>query len=241
MSLWAPLEAWLSAHPSEDGATLNDGATEADLARLEATLGVPLPTSFREAWAAHDGETPGDRTLVPHRHLLSLAAIQSEWEVMNESLAAGASGGPENACDAGPGVRPLYWSARWVPFALLGGATDFHCLDLDPGAGGRFAQVIRVSDDLLPREVVAPDLESYFDALGQVLRGEPSAPPAVASPSRPPGGREVRALGLRLALAAAFWFCVWHAVVTRGAAWIAAAVALWVAWFAARHWARRLA
>lgn len=158
---------------------------------------------------------------------------------MNEALDAGAAGGPENVCEAGPGVRAVYWSPRWVPFVLLGGATDFHCLDLDPGEGGVAGQVIHVSDDLIPREVVAADLASYFEQLERALRGEPeaSAPPPRPPTIPPPGS--LRGFALRVLLAAGFWVSVWHAVSTRRPGWIAASAALWLLYVVSHRQAAR--
>lgn len=239
VNLWTPLEDWLRAHTLEGGAVLNEGASDDDLARVESELGVTLPDDFRDAWRAHDGESPGDRTLIRLRHLLPLAAIAAEWRQMNESLAAGAAGRPENVCDAGAGVRAMYWNPRWIPFVLLGGATDFHCLDLDPAEGGRVGQVISVSDDLVRREVVAPDLAQYFDDLARRLRGEPAAtaptPAPAAPPDEPLSGVDLQRFALRMALVVAFWVCAWHALATRSALWGCGAVAIWVVWFVARR------
>lgn len=118
---------------------------------LEVKLGARLPHDFREL---HDGFVT---QALDNLDLLGLPQIADEWEQAREFADDPESPEP----DAVAGVRPGWWSSRWIPFGLLYGSTDFLCLDLDPGAGGAIGQVIHASPKLGPTRVVAASYTEF--------------------------------------------------------------------------------
>ncbi len=223
---------------------------EEALRRFEESLGVALPDAFRATWREHDGEEfGGSEYLFPMVQYLPLAAIVSERDEMIAQLDAHYSG-ERNVAPAVGHVRAQYWNRRWIPFALLGGASDFYCLDLDPPDGGTAGQVIRVSAKNWERTVIAPDLTTYFDELAAKLRDgrlvvvdgviktakktevAPSPVPAVSA-------GEKRRFGAGLAFAAVFWVAFYFAVTRQTPATVGAAVVAWVMWFAAKRYLAR--
>ncbi len=74
-----------------------------------------------------------------------------------------------------------------------------------------------------------PRSEGVGGGVGAAPTG-PASPPNDAS-----GPADFRRFVLRVAVAALFWFAVWHAVALRSGPWIVASVALWVVWFIVRR------
>jgi cell wall assembly regulator SMI1 len=73
---------------------------------------------------------------------------------------------------AARGVRREAWNKKWVPFAANGGG-DCWCLDLAPAAGGTRGQLIYVSHEMAPREVLAKSFREWLSAFADSLdRGE---------------------------------------------------------------------
>lgn len=254
---WRPIEAWLREHLPSGLERLAPPVDEEALRRFEGELGtdegefgVELPEAFRAAWREHDGEElGGSEYLFPMVQHLPLAAIASERDVMIAQLDEHYPG-ERNVAPAVGAVRAQYWNRRWIPFALLGGASDFYCLDLDPPEGGRVGQVIRASSKNYQRSVVAPDLTAYFDDLAAKLRDgrlavvdgliKPvTAPAAEVAASPVVSAGEKRRFGAGLAFAAVFWVAFYFAVTRQTPATVGAAMAAWVMWFAAKRYLAR--
>jgi cell wall assembly regulator SMI1 len=237
-TLWSPIEQTLRAESESALARLGAAASDEDLANLRGALGTrALPEPFVSAWRAHDGEALGrDETLLRGRLFLPLRAMQSEYEALRER-AANASGEVE----ADEGVRATVWTEGWVPFVLLGGASDFHCVDLDPADGGQPGQVIEVSRDLRRRKLVAPDLATYFARCAEAIadqqgaarskqdsRSQSAAPSSLqksAQRAQPPAGSQ-----LSLALAIAFWGTLLYAFARHSKVAGFVAFVLWLAY-----------
>lgn len=258
---WRSIEAWFREHLPTGLERLAPPVDEEALRRFERELGtdegefgVQLPAAFRAAWREHDGEElGGSEYLFPMVQHLPLAAIVSERDQMNALLDEHYAG-ERNVAPAVGNVRAQYWNRRWIPFALLGGASDFYCLDLDPPDGGTVGQVIHVSAKLWERTVVAPDLTAYFDDLAESLRDgrlavvdgvikpvekTTPAPEVARSPALAMSAGEKRRLGVGLAFAAVFWVAFYFAVTRQTPATVGAAVAAWVMWFAAKRYLAR--
>ncbi len=176
-TVWTPIEDWLREHTPERLTLLGEPATREAVESLQGALGdMRLPREFVDAWSAHDGERIDQpETLVRGRQLLPIGAILSEWETMRES----AKDNPYEV-EAEAGIRPSYWEDGWVPFVLLGGASDYHCIDLSPTSDGTPGQIIAVYHDLTRRRVVAPDLVTYFAVVLERLRRGENAEPSAA-------------------------------------------------------------
>lgn len=218
-SLWSPVERALDAKDPALLARLGPGASEQDWAPLRAALGDrALPEDFVRAWSAHNGEAFGhDDTLVKGRFLLPISAIVSEYETMCEVASKESYDVPSD-----PQIAPVLWSRGWVPIVLLGGSSDFHCIDLDPTPEGTRGQIIAVSHEITPRTLVAPDLASYLARYAERLAsgGETSSVPPnrkalapVLAPAPSPRPESPAARRVSLALAIAYWSALAYAFV----------------------------
>lgn len=175
------IASWLAAHAPALAASLDGPATPDAVAEVEEVLGRPLPADYRAFLARHDGQrfVPVDAehgTLAPLFNgldLLSVRLAAGEYETMLDEWD---DEGPGDIVALGP-VRPLYKHALWWPITCLFGASQYHCIDLDPAPGGAVGQVIFVADDDEQRRVVAPSFAAFLEMLAAAL----TAPGVTAS------------------------------------------------------------
>ncbi|MFO0562497.1 MAG: SMI1/KNR4 family protein [Polyangiales bacterium] len=247
-TVWAPIERALSGSSRANDASLGEAASDEDLSKLRALLApFELPESFVAAWKQHDGEALGrDETVVRGRLLLPLRAIASEYVTMREVAEK-----ESYDVEADAGVRRELFAKGWLPIVLLGGASDFHCIDLDPADGGAAGQIIEVSHEITPRRLIAKDLESYFAAFaGRVGRdedeGDDGAEPARPAPNqaralqkteRPPA----KSAPFSVALAVGFWLSLGYAFARNSKVAGFVAFVLWLVYVLVRFVQRRAA
>jgi cell wall assembly regulator SMI1/ankyrin repeat protein len=151
-TVWKRLEAALKAAAPEVKKSLNRPATQAQIEKLEARLGVKFPDEVRASYLRHDGQRDGQDGLLPEGfaeldeefRLLPLAEILSEWEPWKELLDIGEFAG--NTATPDDGVRADWWNPCWVPIASNGGG-DSLCIDLAPDEGGTLGQVMLMSHE----------------------------------------------------------------------------------------------
>lgn len=252
-TVWAPIERALSAQQRVSDAALGDGASDEDLSKLRASLApFELPEDFVAAWKQHDGEALGrEATVVRGRLLLPLRAIASEYATMREVAER-----ETYDVDADAGVRRELFAKGWLPIVLLGGASDFHCIDLDPAEGGIAGQIIEVSHEITARRVVAKDLASYFAAMAQRIgASEAEQGERVERDEGPPAGAPVNsARGLQkteaparksapfsVALAVGFWLSLGYAFARSSKIAGFVAFVLWLVYVLVRFVQRRVA
>ena len=157
---------------------LRKGASESDLADLEAAIGAKLPDDFRASYLLHDGQPDGAESLFPEEFLdldcgydfLSLEYALAQWRPWKELIDVNEFAG--NTALPDDGVRAEWWHPGWVPIASDGGG-DSICVDLAPAKGGIVGQVIRVSSDSGDRPRVASSfaellamLADHYDEAG---------------------------------------------------------------------------
>jgi cell wall assembly regulator SMI1 len=159
---WNRIETWLRQHAPAVLRGLRPGADESALRALERELGVLLPADLRASLAIHDGEADEAVHAFCAVELLSTARIGDEWRAWKDLLDTGKLGHGGGRSD--PGVRPDWWNPRWIPITY-NGCGDHHCVDVDPGPGGRSGQIVMVWHDNAVRPLVAPSfaglLETY--------------------------------------------------------------------------------
>lgn len=77
-------------------------------------------------------------------------------------------GWDEEDIDEEEPVRPLWWSAKWIPLVASGGG-DFQCLDLDPAPSGQMGQILSFGHDEGERPLLANSfvewLTDYYHGL----------------------------------------------------------------------------
>lgn len=142
-------------------ADLNPAATKAEFERLQARLGAALPADFIACLGIHDGQKGEAGWLFEEWEFLSARRIAEEWSIWRQLHDAGDFDG--NRAEGDPGVKALWWSRRWIPFAS-NGFGDHLCLDLDPDQGGEAGQIITVWHDSDRREKAAESFREWFAA-----------------------------------------------------------------------------
>ena len=167
---WDRIETWLKAN-APTWKPLLSGATDAQVAKAEKALGLKLPVEVKASYRRHNGSD--DHGFFPDHagadvswYLLPLSAMVGEAEEWAELLDDGDFDDSKPTADRG--VRREAWNKKWVPFAGNGGG-DCWCLDLAPAAGGTRGQVICVSHEMAPREVLAKSFREWLGAFAVAL------------------------------------------------------------------------
>jgi cell wall assembly regulator SMI1 len=163
---WDRIIQWHRTHVTDDGDPVlfapPPAASEEGIARAEHALGHRLPDDLRASYRMHDGS--GRYGIFPWGYrFLSVAELAGEWH-RNQSLLSGLDW---DARPAGP-IRPVYWSAGWVPVGS-NDSGDYDCVDLDPGPGGTLAQVIQFNHEVGPTRVAAASFGSWLARYADLL------------------------------------------------------------------------
>ncbi|MDV2991669.1 MAG: hypothetical protein N4J56_001323 [Chroococcidiopsis sp. SAG 2025] len=170
--IWQRIDSWLQANTPHIFETLQSGASEAQIAELEAILSIKLPEDVKASYRIHNGQSIYKEGLFEGREFLSLERIREEWEVWKDLLDAGEFEGYESDPDVG--IRNNWWNDKWIPITY-DGAGNHDCLDLDPADGETVGQIITMYHDSGDREIVSSSLrawlQKYADGLesGQII------------------------------------------------------------------------
>lgn len=162
--IWHRVEHWLRAHAPEALAELREGVSQGDLERLQLAIGAPLPPDFMDFYRVHDGAV--GQALFGGWELLSVEQALLTRGMMND-LGWGTPELPNEGQPHGP-VKPLWWSAWWIPI-LTDASGDMFCVDLQPARGGHVGQLISFVHDSPDRKVVTASLRSWFDEFASDL------------------------------------------------------------------------
>ncbi|RYY18938.1 MAG: SMI1/KNR4 family protein [Cytophagaceae bacterium] len=131
---------WLAAHaPRVLEASLNPGASAAELSRLATAVGRPLPADYQELYRWHNGlneEADNWGSFFYGMHFLPLAEVLDAYQYQ----AGQTKTSPLEKADAT--VRPaVLQNPYWLRLGFDGGH-GWLCVDLDPAAAGTYGQVI---------------------------------------------------------------------------------------------------
>ena len=162
---WSAIETRLP--PTDDGqrGCLRRPVAPSELQAAVQLTGQPWPVDLRESLERHNGEVERGGVLMGWR-LLPAAEIAATWATMNELQRTGEF--RDGVPVAGAGVRPVWWSAAWLPISDSGSG-DHHCIDLDPADGGRVGQVVVFLHDDGLRRVQSDSLASLLGGLATGL------------------------------------------------------------------------
>jgi cell wall assembly regulator SMI1 len=168
----AAIEEWFEQNAPKAREVLQPGASPEAIAKLEATVGAPLPADLRELLALHDGQKPRVFvSTIAAFTLLSCKQAAEVWQENGELLDAGDFEGQKAVSKDGT-VKGEWWSKKWIPFAESAGG-DFLCVDLDPGPSGKAGQVLRFWHDEEWRDALAPSVEALLEQfLAGLRKGE---------------------------------------------------------------------
>jgi cell wall assembly regulator SMI1 len=157
------LIARIEEKAKEAGVTLAAGVSEEEIAAAEEALGQALPDAVKAFYRRHDGAV--DFPAVEWRELLSLQRMVQEWRIWKELFDEEIFGGVVEQPEAG--VQDAWWIPAWIP-VTYDGSGNHHMLDLAPGPGGRYGQILSFWEDDPRRTVVG---ESFLTWLATTTWG----------------------------------------------------------------------
>ena len=147
---------------------INPPASHADIAHLEQTLNVTLPSAFVDYLSVMNGQRHEQMyCLLDYYPFMPINEIIEDWQMMNELFL---EFNPINIITENK-IKPHYWSKNWIPFANFE-ASNRLILDLDAGKNGCDGQVFVLTPgaDLESDEVVvAHSFESFSQQVLDVL------------------------------------------------------------------------
>jgi uncharacterized protein (TIGR02996 family) len=157
-SAWTRLERWCQNHHPRLLATLNPGASAAEIEAVEQAIGQTLQSDVRESFAIHNGAS---ERFVLGDSLLSTQSVITQWqkwrglEDHNEEFRDSMESFPPNA------VALDYANSGWLPLAQSGGS-DYLGVDLAPGTAGTVGQVINFGRDEHHKCVLASNWAEFL-------------------------------------------------------------------------------
>lgn len=168
----ARLDRWYGRYLRPDKYAFNPPASDAELDRVEALIGVTLPRSYRQLYRWHDGENDDRWGHIYGLPLLPLKWVTQEWTAWNRVL-AGFGGNryaiPGASWPAGA-VDPAYINPRRIALTADGSGNSIG-LDFDPWPGGRVGQVILFGRDEDVKLVLADSLGGFLAWIDELLEG----------------------------------------------------------------------
>lgn len=149
---WDRVREWLETNAPDLKSLLRPGATDAELSKTEATLGLDFPPSVRESYRVHDGQEPGTFGLFGGWRLLPLTDVLREWEKQRE-------------------IERDFEFDQWDPKTAIpimdDGGGNF--LYVEHAPDGSETPVIEWWHENPTRDVKAPSFEAYLDAFLDAL------------------------------------------------------------------------
>jgi cell wall assembly regulator SMI1 len=169
---WYEIEKWMQVHAKPIYDTLEIGAHDSDIRRVEDAIGATLPADVVATYRIHNGqadETSGSfASCLFERRWYSTHAILTEWRMMKSLVKAGEfdavhSQGPDEIdCR-------LWWNACWLPVTGTENG-DYTCLDLGPGPQGAYGQVVTFCHTGPGRRVQATSWSAWLSLYARLLR-----------------------------------------------------------------------
>ena len=166
-ALWEKIEAWDRANPGRIAERLNPPATTLDIQKLNLHFGAILPDVLIRSLLRHNG-TRGSFLIFRYGWFLSVSEIIFEasdlaiayQDLVDSEQSNSASISSLHLQPIGP-VKPLFWSAKWIPFHRTDRSQT--CFDLDPPEGGRHGQILDVCQQAGEVRVIAASYEDFLE------------------------------------------------------------------------------
>jgi len=128
------------------------------ISKIEAAVGQKLPSDFVELLKMHNGFDVSVSWSISGG-----PEIIGDYNVNCDLLKGGDfDDGRNDQVKAAPGVKSVWWSEKWIPFAY-NGAGDCLVFDMDPASGGTKGQVVRFYHDDGDRRLLANNFVEWFD------------------------------------------------------------------------------
>ena len=150
--LWGKFDRWLEVHFPEGYQSLNPGASEEEILKLELEIGFKLPEAYRYSLKIHDGQKYDSIPLLDSGEFLSIDRVRDEWRIMKELLDKGQF--PPNK---------FWWSINWVPITS-DGSGNLTCIDMRKGLDKNLGQIIDFDHEVSQRTILSQSFESWFEA-----------------------------------------------------------------------------
>ncbi|MFK4084046.1 SMI1/KNR4 family protein [Kribbella sp. NPDC020789] len=167
---WGRYVRWLAGASERLSGDLLPGATAAELAAFETSVGMEVPAELRELWALCGGQATIDAGVgvFPGLDFLGPGAASKEWlmwrRLRDESpademaeLSSLATSRPAGA------IAASYSCAGWIPVWRMEMAPDYVGIDLEPGPTGTVGQIITFGRDQDDKVVVAESLAEVVE------------------------------------------------------------------------------
>lgn len=171
-TIWKKIESWLSHNAPPVLRSLRGGATEQEIASVEAAIGHTFPSDYRESLLIHEGQeldqfgcSPG---FVYGLNLYPLSKVLFGRKMINDLLRTGL--GHDLVIKTHGAVRPVWLDRAWIPIADDGN-NNHCCLDLNPAADGHVGQVIKVWNESHLRVVQSKSFHEWLAAFAELLEG----------------------------------------------------------------------
>ncbi|MBM7648082.1 cell wall assembly regulator SMI1 [Bacillus ectoiniformans] len=169
--LWKQFEDWLRLNCPDALDTLNPGASESEISKVEEEISLIFPQGLKELLSIHNGQKDEGIGVLGNYYLLSLEEILETWKTMSQLLEKGSFSDFEAVEPVGPVKKDYWWNPKWISIATNGFGDDI-CLDLDPDTGGNTGQIITFWHDWEERRVISKSLEEWFmDILSKLDEG----------------------------------------------------------------------
>jgi molybdopterin molybdotransferase len=120
--VWTELMDWFTANAPELLKTFRPGASEAEIADLEAHIGLELPDDFRTFLQMCNGQFRDRKARFYSGDLMPVEDIKSDWSMMQDLLEKGTF--KDSVSYPGKGVKKAWWSPAWVPSIQQKAATE---------------------------------------------------------------------------------------------------------------------
>jgi cell wall assembly regulator SMI1 len=180
--LWQRIERWFADNVDSSRFSVPDGATQEDIERAEAALGIGLPSDVRKSYLLHDGSNriwlwPNGylMPLFPPAHLSKrkqrqFRPVVASWQNRFDILESG--GWDDLGCESNPvgPIRTDHWHVRWIPI-LDNYCGDAVCVDLAPAKGGKRGQIIEWDHEVGATQVLAEGFREFLEQIANQLEG----------------------------------------------------------------------
>ncbi|MBC8288946.1 MAG: SMI1/KNR4 family protein [Planctomycetes bacterium] len=171
---WPRIEAWLNSNAPDAAKRLHPGASDEQIAALDATLAVALPDDLKESLRIHNGAEElgvfpsSDTSGLDLMAFSPLTAeeIANEWKMWKGLIDGGEF--EDRTTNPTHGICSDWWSNSWIPIAT-NGSGDFQCVDLAPTESGTVGQIIGAWHDDDERQLIASSLADYLQWIADGL------------------------------------------------------------------------
>ena len=164
---WQRLEVWLAFHQFRPNRLLNTAASVEELADFEERIGFPLPTSLRESYLIHNGQSFMTTGVL---YGFSLLPLQKVDETLANWRSLPKENGDFTSFPKGA-IKSCVCHSKWLPIAK-----DFEgnylVVDLSPEKEGRAGQVLVLNLHEKLRTVLAFNWAQFLtDIADELERG----------------------------------------------------------------------